>query len=114
MTMSTALSNSSSRSVSPSAPPPPDLICTSWGSKLCLLMVLRNLTLLRTSWSSMRQPWARMSSLERGERNSMSPWPRSSSPPFWSMTMRESMPELTFMQMRQGMLDLMSPVTTLA
>ena len=44
----------------------------------------------------------------------MSPWPRRSSPPFWSSTMRLSMPEATLKAMRQGMLDLIRPVTTLA
>jgi hypothetical protein len=44
----------------------------------------------------------------------MSPWPSSSSPPFWSSTIRESIPLATLKQTRQGMLLLIRPVTTLA
>ena len=44
----------------------------------------------------------------------MSPWPSSTSAPFWSSTMRLSMRAATRKPMRQGMLDLIRPVTTFA
>ena len=41
----------------------------------------------------------------------MSPWPMSTSAPFWSSTMRESIREATRKAMRQGRLLLIRPVT---
>ena len=44
----------------------------------------------------------------------MSPWPSSTSAPFWSRTMRLSCRLATRKLTRQGMLDLIRPVTTFA
>ena len=44
----------------------------------------------------------------------MSPWPSSTSAPFWSSMMRLSMLAATRKLMRHGMFDLIRPVTTVA
>jgi hypothetical protein len=85
---STASSNSSSRSVMP-----PAVLAGQaheLGQNCRRLLLLACLTTARSSSSSTNVPWARTSLDCPGGRKSMSPCPISTSPPFWSSTMRES------------------------
>ena len=125
MRISAALSNSSSclcASCAPtSSPPSPPLSpllmarsVSSWRSKLGAATLLRNLTTPRASLSSTSVPWQRRASVWLGVTTSMSPCPSRSSAPFWSSTMRLSVPEATLNATRHGMFDLIRPVTTVA
>ena len=66
-----------------------------------------------TRGATQRRLWRRASELVPGLRNSMSPCPSRTSAPFWSRTMRLSCRLATRKLTRQGMFDLIRPVTTL-